>query len=54
MAMAEETKSTQPVRAISSGIAFKNMTQAHKIRWSLKLVLCVLSFGFIFPNVMSD
>ncbi len=52
--MAEETKSTEHVRAISSGIAFKNMTQAHKIRWSMKLVVCIMSFGFIFPNVMSD
>ncbi len=52
--MAEPRKSTDSVRASSMGTAFGDMTQQRKIRWVMKLVVCVFSFGFIFPNVMSD
>jgi len=35
-------------------LAYKNMTPSQKFRFVLKVAACILSFGFIFPNVMSD
>jgi len=34
--------------------AYKDMTPSQKFRFVLKVAACILSFGFIFPNVMSD
>ena len=36
------------------GTPFKEMTMAHKIAFVLKVVVCALSFGFIFPDVMNS
>ena len=33
---------------------FKEMTPARKFKFILKLTICILSFGMIFPNVMHD
>jgi hypothetical protein len=33
---------------------FGEMTPAHKVRFLAKLVICILTFGFVFPNVMGD
>ena len=52
--MAEKSKSVDSSRPKTLGTPFKDMPSATKIRWVLKLVVCVMSFGFIFPNVMSD
>ena len=35
-------------------LAYKDMTPSQKFRFVLKVAACILSFGFIFPNVMSD
>jgi len=36
------------------GTLFKQTNQGRKIRFVLQLTDCALSFGFIFPNVMSS
>ena len=36
------------------GVPFKQMTPGQKVVFILKLVVCILSFGIVFPNVMSD
>jgi len=37
-----------------AGKPYAQMTAAQKFRFICKLTLCILSFGFIFPNVMSE
>ena len=33
---------------------YKDMSPAQKVLFVLKLAACILTFGFAFPNVMSD
>ena len=37
-----------------AGTPYAQMTLARKIRFICKLTISILSFGFIFPNVMSE
>ena len=37
-----------------TSIGFRNMTPRQKAVFLCKLVLSILSFGFIYPNLMSD
>jgi hypothetical protein len=37
-----------------SGTKFKDMTGAQKTTFILKVIVCVLTFGMAFPNVMSE
>jgi hypothetical protein len=37
-----------------AGTPYAQMTAARKVRFILKLSVCILTFGFIFPNVMSE
>jgi hypothetical protein len=30
------------------------MTRRQKIVWVLKLTVCIISFGMIYPNIMHD
>lgn len=36
------------------GTAYKDMTARQKVRFVLKLIVCISTFGMVFPNVMSD
>ena len=36
------------------GTPFAQMTGGQKVRFVLKVIACVLTFGMAFPNVMSD
>jgi hypothetical protein len=38
----------------ASPTAYKDMTPPQKVRFILKLAACILTFGYAFPNVMSD
>jgi hypothetical protein len=38
----------------SEGTLYKDMRPWQKVRFILKVTICVLSFGMAFPNVMSD
>ena len=35
-------------------VPYAQMSAAQKVRFVLKLAVCILTFGFVFPNVMSD
>ena len=36
------------------GTPYAKMSSEQKLRFILKLAVCILTFGFAFPNVMSD
>jgi len=36
------------------GVSFKQMKPGQKVVFILKLAVCILTFGIVFPNVMSD
>lgn len=36
------------------GTPFKEMTRDQKTKFVIKVVICAVSFGFIFSNVMND
>ncbi|HYY61226.1 MAG TPA: hypothetical protein VE756_07545 [Burkholderiales bacterium] len=36
------------------GTPYKEMKPGQKVAFVLKLAICILSFGMLFPNVMSD
>ncbi len=38
----------------SQGTPYKQMSSKQKVVFILKVTACVLSFGMMFPNVMSD
>ena len=48
-----ETKFDQPVE-VSRGKKFADMTRLQKVVFVAKVVVCVGSFGFAFPNVQND
>ena len=52
----EENNSASKPKApnIDRGTPFDDMLPTQKTLFVLKVVLCVISFGFIFPNVMSS
>jgi hypothetical protein len=33
---------------------YKDMKPPQKLKFIVKLAICIISFGMIFPNVMSD
>ena len=41
-------------RPKSLGTPYKDMPKDQKIRFVFKLVLCILTFGFAFPNIMGE
>ena len=38
----------------TTSIKFKDMTRKQKIVFVLKVTVCIISGGMIYPNVMSD
>ena len=38
----------------SSGMKFADMTRSQKWIWVTKLIICIITFGFVFPGVQSD
>jgi hypothetical protein len=33
---------------------YAQMSSKQKVRFILKLAVCILTFGFVFPNIMGD
>ena len=52
--MAKNDINSVPIQKLSGGTPYARMTRGHKIRFVLKVVVSVLTFGFAFPNVMDD
>jgi len=40
--------------AEAQAVRFKEMTRKQKFVYVLKVTVCVISFGMIFPNIMHD
>ena len=38
----------------STGVKFADMTRGQKCAFAAKLVVCIATFGFAFPNVQND
>jgi len=36
------------------GTPYKDMTPQQKVRFILKLIVCISTFGMMFPNIMSE
>ena len=36
------------------GTPYNEMTRSQKVKFILKVIACVLTFGMAFPNVMGD
>ena len=36
------------------GTPYNEMTSSQKVKFILKVIVCVLTFGMAFPNVMGD
>jgi hypothetical protein len=36
------------------GTPYGRMTPRQKVKFVLKLAVCILTFGFVFPNIMGD
>ena len=49
-----ESKAASKAATLALGTPFKEMLPQKKLFFVLKVVACVVSFGFIFPNVMMD
>jgi len=47
------TAAKQTTPTLNCGTPFGDMLPNQKTLFVLKVILCVVSFGFIFPNVMS-
>ena len=45
---------TPPARSKHLGKPFAEMTLGQKLKFVAKLVVCILTLGMAFPNVMSD
>lgn len=39
---------------MSQSKAYKDMTAREKMVFVAKLAVCIVTFGFVFPNVMTD
>ena len=52
--MAEEGKGSIPIEKDKGGTPFNKMSRGRKFRFICKVVVCVLTFGFMFPDVMND
>jgi hypothetical protein len=53
--MSEQKQAAQGSAATArTSIPFKDMTPDQKLKFIFKLAICIISFGMIFPNVMSD
>jgi len=50
----EEPSGFQKAPTYSTGMKFADMTRTQKIVFVAKVVVCVCTFGFVFPNVQSD
>jgi hypothetical protein len=50
--MAEQTETK--VKKNDQDVPFKKMSRRKKVIFILKLSLCIMTFGFAFPNIMSD
>ena len=51
--MTQETEKPKPLKS-DTGTPYKSMTQKQKVMFVFKVIVCAITFGLVFPNVMSD
>jgi hypothetical protein len=49
--MDEPTAFDKPLEQLPEGIAFADMTGLQKCVYVTKVVVCVMTFGFVFPHI---
>ncbi len=42
------------VTKADQGVPFKKMNRRQKVVFILKVAVCIITFGMVFPHVMSD
>lgn len=52
--MSDSQQSAQGSGGAKKSLTYKQMSAGQKTVFILKLAVCIVSFGMIFPNVMSD
>lgn len=52
--MSNPQQSAQGSGGAKKGLTFKEMSGGQKTVFILKLAVCIMSFGMVFPNIMSD
>ena len=52
--MSNPKQSAQGSGGAKKGLSFKEMSGGQKTVFILKLAVCIMSFGMVFPNIMSD
>ena len=53
--MSDQRKATQAAAGTArKPTPYKEMKTDQKLKFIFKLAICIISFGMIFPNVMSD
>ena len=51
-AMKPKKRAAPPDPNSTLGVPYAQMTQKQKVRFVVKLVVCIITFGFAFPNIM--
>jgi hypothetical protein len=51
--MSQNTPFDKPP-AVSGGMKFADMTLRQKVVFGAKLLVCIATFGYVFPNVQND
>jgi hypothetical protein len=49
----QSTRFNEPLKYVP-GLKFADMTHTQRCIWLVKLVACIATFGFAFPNVQND
>jgi hypothetical protein len=49
-----EKRTKGKVKKADEGLPFKKMNRHQKVVFILKLSVCIVTFGLVFPHVMSD
>jgi hypothetical protein len=52
--MSNPQQSAQGSGGAKQGLTYKQMSAGQKTVFILKIAVCIVSFGMIFPNIMSD
>ena len=52
--MSEAQSNAETKQPTHRGRAFADMKRGEKVIWILKVIVCAVSFGMIFPGVMED
>ena len=52
--MSEQKQAAQGSAATAERVKFDQMSLGQKVKFILKVAICMLSFGFIYPHILSE